>query len=66
MKKGLERYLNPEDQIEYNKKYKKQKYQSFNFNLDKKKDKKLIEYFVKSDNKTEALRNLYRRSINRS
>lgn len=59
MKKGLERYLNPEDQIEYNKKYKKQKYQGFNFNLDKKKDKKLIEYFMKSENKTEALRKLY-------
>lgn len=65
MKKGLERYLNPQDQIEYSKNYNKQKYQSFNFNLDKKKDRKLIEYFMKSKNKTEALRKLYKGGKNK-
>lgn len=60
MKKGLERYLNPQDQIEYNKRYNKKKYKSFIFNLDKEKDRGLINYFMKAENKTEALRKLYK------
>lgn len=57
---ALKRYADPDKQIKKMNAFNKATYQTFIFYLNKISDKKIINYFSKADNKTEALRKLFK------
>ena len=60
MKTGNHKYKNPKARTKYQIDFNKNTYTTLIFRVNKKTDKGIIDYFKKADNKTQALRDLFK------